>query len=110
MFEERKQFYNSLQPIRSPVVYDNHSNQQQQQQPPQPTQQPQYIVQNQRSVDQDFELRQSKVLRELNQRQSQQIAAAPKPTLPDPDYSPPMPRANPFDSRVPKSALRSSKF
>lgn len=100
LYDERKQYYQNSQPpprdqmIRQPLSVPP---------PPQPAPSPPIRTAN------DVQLRQSNVVRELTHRNSY---LATKPTkLPDPDYSPPMPRANPFDNRPQlRSALRSSRF
>lgn len=107
LYEERRQYYNtqslphastSREQSRQPVPPPQ---QQQAAQPPQPSS----------FINNDVQLRQSNVVRELNHRNSYLNTRPVGPNVPDPDYSPPMPRANPFDNRPQlRSAMRTSRF
>lgn len=112
IYDDRKQYYINSQSalqqqpsstsrdhLRQPLSIPPPPQQQAAQPPPQQT----------RSND-DVQLRRENVVRELNHRNSY-LQTKSDPNVPDPDYSPPMPRANPFDNRPQlRSALRTSRF
>lgn len=100
VFEERKNFYDNLSRSNVPRAVVNHG-----------SNNPAVLhLSPSHDPDTDIQYRQKKVVNELNQRQSQmppppppqqqqQQANGGRYAVPEPDYSPPMPRVNPFELR-----------